>query len=145
MKVFRSMCFVLGLLALTVIITRCGGSKKESEEMTTWAEMDAYHNVMADAFHPLKDSANLAPAKANAELLASEAEKWAAAPLPEKVKNDEMAASLESLKTNSRAFAEKVNAGATDEELATLLNALHDEFHHIMEVWEGGGKHGEHH
>jgi hypothetical protein len=105
--------------------------------------MDAYHMIMAEAYHPLKDSANLAPARLNAEALAAEAEKWAATPLPDRVNNDEMTTRVENLKNSSRAFADMVKGGASDEELSTALTALHDEFHHIMEAWEGG--HGEHH
>ncbi len=134
--------FVAALIA-------CSGKKEHaegehSEDATTWAELDAYHMVMAESYHPLKDSANLAPAKANAEALAAEAEKWAAASLPERVNNDEMMTRIENLKASSRAFADKVKAGATDEELSAALTALHQEFHQIQEAWEGGG-HSEHH
>ncbi len=105
--------------------------------------MDSYHMIMAESYHPLKDSANLTPARANAESLAAEADKWAATALPERVNNDEMKARIESIKASSRSFADKVKAGAADDELATSLTALHEEYHHIMEAWEGG--HEEHH
>jgi len=144
----RSMVFLAGLVA---VLMACGGKKEGSEEAAgddmTWAGMDAYHMVMAESYHPLRDSANLAPAKANAEALAAEAEKWAAAPLPERVNNDEMTTRLENVKAASRAFADKVKAGASDEELSAALTALHEEFHHVHEAWEGGhgGDHKEHH
>ncbi|MBL7852561.1 MAG: hypothetical protein JNN04_16770, partial [Cyclobacteriaceae bacterium] len=87
----RSLFFLSGIVAL---LFACGGKKETSTEATgddmTWAGMDAYHMVMAESYHPLRDSSNLAPAKANAESLAAEAEKWASAPLPERVNNDEM-------------------------------------------------------
>ncbi|MBL7846392.1 MAG: hypothetical protein JNL40_02900 [Cyclobacteriaceae bacterium] len=134
-------------LLITIGLTwACSGKKEHSESAsseTTWAAMDAYHLIMAEAYHPLKDSANLAPAKANAEALAEEAEKWAASTFPERVNTDEMMTRVENLKASTRAFADKVKAGASDEELSTALTALHEEFHHIMEAWEGG--HSEHH
>ncbi len=34
-----------------------------------WAAMDEFHTLMAESFHPYKDTANLAPAKANAAVL----------------------------------------------------------------------------
>lgn len=142
----RSLFILFGLVTL---LFACGGKKEESTEAAademTWAGMDAYHMVMAESYHPMRDSSNLAPAKANAEALAAEAEKWAGAALPERVNNDEMTTRLENLKANSRAFADKVKAGATDEELSAALTALHEEFHHIHEAWEGGGGHKEHH
>lgn len=138
MKVIRTSIIAMTIVAL---ISACGGEKKHSEDQTTWAAMDSYHMLMAEAYHPLKDSANLAPAKAGAEALAMEAEKWASGTLPEKVDNDDMKKRIESLKTASRAFADQVKAGATDEELSAALTALHEEFHHIMEAWEGGHDH----
>lgn len=136
------------LISLAAMIGACSGKKESTEaaaesEPTNWQAMDDYHMIMAESYHPLKDSANLEPAKANAQLLAAEAEKWAETELPERVNNDEMKAKIESIKTNSRAFADKVLAGAPDEELAAALTALHEEYHHVMEAWEGG--HSEHH
>ena len=145
---FNSILFLTGIVA---VLFACGGKKEAATEATaddmTWAGMDAYHMVMAESYHPLRDSSNLAPAKANAEALAAEAEKWAGAPLPERVNNDEMTTRLENIKTASRAFADKVKAGASDEELSAALTALHEEFHHIHEAWEGGHDEGhkEHH
>lgn len=100
--------------------------------------------IMAESWHPLTDSASLVPARANAEMLAAEAEKWAAATLPERVNNDEMMTRIEDLKTSSRAFADKVKAGTSDEEFAAALSAIHEQFHAIMEAWEGAG-HSDHH
>jgi hypothetical protein len=109
-----------------------------------WKEMDDFHVIMADAFHPFKDSANLEPVKTHAEHLATEAEKWAATTLPEKVNNDTVRAKLEKLKTDTRALADKIKAGGTDEEVASQLTAVHDLFHEIQEAWYSGG-HKEHH
>jgi hypothetical protein len=109
-----------------------------------WKEMDDFHVIMADAFHPFKDSANLEPVRTHAEHLAMEAEKWAGAKLPEKVNNDTVKAKLEKLKTDTRALADKIKAGGTDEEVASQLTAVHDLFHEIQETWYSGG-HKEHH
>ncbi len=137
------------ILLFVGALVACSGDKTHSEDehggdSNTWAEMDSYHMIMAESYHPLKDSANLAPARANAEMLAAEAEKWASAALPERVNNDEMMTRVEDLKASSRAFADKVKAGASDEELAAALTAIHEQFHGIMEAWQGGG-HTDHH
>ena len=137
--------FICSIFVAGLIFVGCSGKKESSTASSnTWAEMDAFHMIMAESFHPLKDSANLAPAKANAESMASEAAKWASASLPAKVDNEEVKAMLEGLKASTRTFADKVKGGATDEELATSLTALHDEFHALHEAWQGGG-HEEHH
>lgn len=131
-------------LAFIWIVVLAACSKKEetqadaevaTEEVNDWAEMDSFHMIMAEAFHPFKDSANLEPAKTLAEEMATEADKWAAATLPTKVDTEDVKSLLAKLKTDTRALADKVKAGATNEELGADLTALHDNFHGIMEAW----------
>lgn len=106
-----------------------------------WKEMDEFHMIMAEAFHPYKDdSTNLAPAKANAEALAKSAATWQAAPLPHKVDNEEVKAKLEALKTGTAAFVETVKGG-DDKAIGAALTKLHDQFHEIQEAWYGGHEH----
>jgi hypothetical protein len=137
------------LVAALVIVTVACATKKEeakveeANEQKEWKEMDDYHMVMADAFHPYKDSANLVPAKAKAAELAASAQDWANAPLPEKVNNDEMKGKLEHLKNESAAFAQTVTT-ADDKAIGDALTKLHDLFHAIQEDWYAGGEEGEH-
>lgn len=135
--------YVLLLLTLSMACSPKKEGDHEDAEGRTWQAMDDYHMIMAESYHPLKDSANLAPARANAEALAAEAEKWATSEMPKKADNDEMKAHLEAIRSGSRAFADMVKASATDEELKLALTALHDEFHKVMEMWAGG--HSDHH
>lgn len=129
------------LLVVTGIFLGACSAKHESTENDAWAELDSFHMIIAEAYHPLKDSSNLEPAKASADLLAAEAERWASAELPEKMDNQEMKAMLAQLSGSAKGFADKVKSGATDEELGTALTALHGEFHNIMEAWEGNHEH----
>lgn len=139
--------FVIFALAL---VWACSGKKEETTAQKTeetaagesWKEMDDFHMIMAEAFHPYKDSMNLEPAKASAAEMAASAEKWFSAPLPEKVNNDEVKAKLENLKNESAAFVETVAKG-DDKLTAEALTKLHDAFHEIQEAWYGG--HGGHH
>jgi hypothetical protein len=128
--------------ALVLITVACATKKEEAKveeenEQKEWKEMDDYHMVMADAFHPYKDSANLVPAKAKAAELAASAQNWANAPLPEKVNNDEMKGKLEQLKVESAAFAQTATT-ADDKAIGDALTKLHDLFHAIQEDWYGG-------
>jgi hypothetical protein len=119
-----------------------GDSAAASQE--EWKAMDDFHMLMAESFHPYKDSANLAPAKEKAVELATAAETWANAPLPEKVRTDEMKAKLETLKTDAQAFAATAKT-TNDKAIGEALTNLHDEFHAIQEMWYGGkGAHHEH-
>ena len=107
-----------------------------------WPEMDEFHMIMAESFHPYKDSSNLEPAKVNAADLAKLAEKWTTAPLPEKVNTDEVKANLEQLKNDAAAFAQTVQTGDTTK-IGESLTSLHDLFHKLQEAWYKPGKEGE--
>jgi hypothetical protein len=109
-----------------------------------WKEMDDFHSIMAEAFHPFKDSANLAPAKEHADELASSAAAWQAAPLPSKVDNPEVKSKLDSLKSGTAAFVETVKSG-NDDAIGKSLTQLHDQFHEVQEAWYGGNDHDHHH
>ncbi len=142
-KHFKNLFF----LVLMVVAIACATKKEDAQEATAeeaeqkdWKSMDDYHMVMAEAFHPFKDSANLEPAKRMAGELLTSAEAWAAASLPKKVDNDEMKGKLEELKNESSAFVQTVAAGE-DKAIGDQLTKLHDLFHGIQEAWYGG--HGE--
>jgi len=128
---------VLFLLALV----SCGEKHKDHEaDNVEWKEMDEFHTVMADVYHPLKDSNNLAPFKKDADNLAAAATKWAQAPLPDKVDNDETKELLTQLEDGTQKLAQAVKDGDSDEIIAAKLTILHDTFHSIMEAWHKAGK-----
>ena len=120
----------------------------ETEKSTTpvdqdeWPEMDSFHTIMVDVYHPLKDSGNVRPIMARATELADEAEKWSSAALPEKVNNAEVKELLMQLKVGTRQLADR-NKEGKEEVVRTQLHELHELFHKIQEEWYGGGS--EHH
>lgn len=132
--------FLFALL-LAVIICACSAKKDATQEtgsggQNEWKEMDEFHEVMAEAFHSYKDSANLEPAKLRAGELAGIAEKWASATLPEKVNNDEMKEKIVKLKTESAALVQIVST-SNDKAIGEQLTKVHDIFHAIQEGWYG--------
>jgi hypothetical protein len=140
----------IACLAALIVAFSCASKKDDSAEtgdadQKEWKEMDEFHMVMAETFHPYKDSANLEPVKSQAGELVSSAEKWAASTLPEKVNNDEMKGKLEELKNESAVLVQTVSSG-DDKAIGDQLTKVHDLFHVIQEEWYGGGEHGhEHH
>lgn len=99
-----------------------------------WTGMDEFHMVMAESFHPYKDSANLQPAKQNASAMASAASKWLTSPLPHNVDNDAVKASLQQLSREANAFVETVK-DKDDIAVGQALTNLHDVFHALQEAW----------
>lgn len=144
----RNLFCIMCMIALSALA--CSGKKQDGHEQAhetaadEWKEMDDFHMLMAEAFHPYKDSANLAPAKEKAEALASSAEQWKNAPLPEKVNTDDVKTALAQLATDATAFASTVKSG-DDKVIGESLNKIHDEFHHIQEMWYGGHAHEHQH
>jgi hypothetical protein len=125
------------VLVAALLSTACAKKEQTAQSDDEWPEMESFHSVMAGAYHPFADSANLQPVKTMAEDMAREAEKWAAAPLPQRLNAEDTKSKLEKLKKDTRALADQIKAGSGDKEIGDALTALHKEFHEIMEVWRG--------
>lgn len=137
------------LFIVLAALIACTGQKQEKEaeqvsDAEEWPMMDEFHMIMAESFHPFKDSANLAPAIANAEDMAQLADKWSTTELPEKVNNESVKTLINDLKSASTAFVETSKSGDTTR-ISEELTALHDIFHHIQDAWYKGGNHGHGH
>lgn len=134
------------LVFIVLMIYSCGPKKEnadtqeETSSSNEWKEMDDFHMVMAETFHPYKDSADLAPVKSRAKELLAAADKWASAPLPKKVNSDGMKTKLQTLKSETEVLADVVQAGE-DKEVGDQLTKVHDLFHAIQEDWYGGHGH----
>lgn len=126
----------LSLLILSVVVlVSCSKKEKHEVESGDWKELNAFHRIMAAAYHPLKDSGNLAPTRKLINQLADEAEKWSGAALPDKVDTPEVKEKLQKLKTDARALANEIHDGASDEIVKNRMIKLHDQFHAVMEAW----------
>lgn len=137
-------------LLLFVSLIACSGKQETTTDESTaeettvetesddWVMMDEFHMIMAESFHPYKDSANIAPAIANAQEMAALAEKWNGSELPAKVNNESVKADLAALSNAAAAFVQTAQSG--DEALiGSSLTELHDLFHKLQEAWYGGG------
>ena len=143
----------LKALLIAALIPFSCDRKKENDQAASqstqsieWKEMDEFHMVMAETFHPYKDSADLAPVKAKADELVAAADKWSNAPLPEKVNNDEMKNKLQGLKSETEVLADVVQNGE-ENAIGGQLTKVHDMFHEIQEIWYTGenDEHGHDH
>ena len=131
----KKLTLYAAVISVTLFAISCGGKKhEEAANNNEWPEMDEFHDVMADSFHPFMDSANLEPAKANAAEMARIADKWADAPLPESMDNDEAKSNLSKLKTDANAFVQIVQGGDTVK-MGESLTDLHTLFHKLQEFW----------
>jgi hypothetical protein len=118
-----------------------------SHAASGWKEMDAFHQLMMQTWHPAKSSNDLAPARAKAGAMADAARAWAAAAVPKGCDTPETRATVARLATDSRALADLVaRAGSTDAQVRDALKALHDRFEPVEHGCRpaGHGAHGKH-
>lgn len=128
------------LFFLILIMAACASKKQDHAEegaANEWKEMDDFHMLMAETFHPYMDSANLEPAKLHASSLLRAADEWAAAPLPDRMNNQQVKTTLQKLQAEAATLAESVGV-ADDQLIAAQLTQLHDTFHELQEAWYGG-------
>lgn len=140
-KVIHFFLFIIFGLAVACTARKEHHENHETNDSATsddtWKEMDEFHMVMAESFHPYKDSADLGPARTKAALLSAAAEKWLNAPLPEKVNNEQVKNRLRQLQIDAQAFVEIAKTG-DDKVAGESLTKLHDLFHELQETWYGG-------
>ncbi len=142
---FRNNVLIFAILVSGVSFFSCSQKKEvhhDEEDLNEWAEMDEFHMIMAESFHPFMDSGNVEPAIQNAAAMEELAAKWATSSLPGKVDNDEMKRKLNALKVSTANFKAVVEQ-SDNTTLGDSLTKLHDLYHSIQESWYGSGeRHG---
>jgi hypothetical protein len=140
----------LAAISTIILVMACSGKKNGEHShggdehhaaAGDWTAMDEFHMVMAESFHPFSDSANLEPAKENADSLVAVATRWAASPLPDRFEDDdEIRFKLDQLKSDASTFEQTVEAG-DEKAIGESLTKLHNLFHAIQESWYNTAEH----
>jgi hypothetical protein len=95
---------------------------------TGWKELDAFHELMAAAWHPAKDSANLKPARDKAPHLVVAAKALADSKAPESCNTKPVNDAVKGVAADARAFEDLIVRQANDATLKNALKLLHDKF-----------------
>lgn len=111
---------------------RAEAARKKQVDEGRWPELDDYHAVMAQTFHPAEEG-NLKPLYANAEQLATKASILKKSVVPVKYQKPGVKESVDALEKESTALAKMVKKKKSDAELKKAIFALHDRFHEVME------------
>ena len=106
-------------------------SATASQANDKWAELDAYHDVMSQTFHPAEEG-KLEPIRKRAGELADKAKQWLDSKPPKVYESADIKALLVKLNAESKALADSVAKNVSDEQLKKDLTALHDRFHEII-------------
>lgn len=109
-------------------------SEQTEEEVVEWKGMDDFHMLMAESFHPYRDSANVEPVKQLAREMITSVNNWSEQELPSKVDNENVRQTMKELQEGAVALADLVEVG-DDQAIGESLTSLHDTFHRLQEAW----------
>jgi len=123
------------LAAQAADTTRKPMAEMEDYAMSGWKELDAFHMVMMQTWHPAKGKNDLKPIREKAQDLAAKAEKWSKSAFPKACDTPAMRTAVTKTAQQSLELA-RITAKGTDEELKAALKGVHDTF----EVVEHGCK-----
>ena len=101
-------------------------------QQPVWKELDDYHTVMAQTFHPSEEG-NLQPIKERSGELAAKAKTLQKSTIPAAYQKEGVKQSLDLLAKESKALDKMVRKKKPDAEITKSLAALHDRFHEVME------------
>ena len=125
-------CFFIASFVFTGLV--------HSQEKKSWKEMNDFHTVMSETFHPAEEG-HLDPIKKRSAEMMNKAIAWQKSTAPEGYDKTKVDASLKKLVTGTKELNNLVKAKSSDTVLKEKLSGLHDIFHEIMEKCEKGEHH----
>lgn len=104
----------------------------QAQEKAKWAEMDTFHGVMSQTFHPAEEG-KLDPIRKRSQEMVDKAIAWQNSTAPEGYDRDAVKKTLKKLVKGAKEINKMVQKNASDNELKEELTELHEVFHEIME------------
>jgi hypothetical protein len=119
-------------LLIVVALGFCINFLSVGQEMPAWAEMDAFHDVMSQTWHPVEEG-NYEPIKERADEMATAAKNWKESTIPSGyTAQKDIKKKLKELAKESKELAKEIKGGCSDEEIKKELEELHELFHAIV-------------
>lgn len=109
-------------------------TQKPAPKLEEWAEMETFHNVMAETFHPMEDG-EMKPILTRAQEMADKAKAWQHSMPPARYEpvKDSVNFYLDKLVAESQALADMVSKKAKEDDIKKNLTALHDRYHAVSD------------
>lgn len=101
-----------------------------------WKELDNYHMLMMQTWHPIKEKGDVAPIRAKAAEMVASARKLATSKAPKGCDTPALKNAASTLVADTEGVANLVSRKADDAALTAAMKTLHDQF----EVLEEGCK-----
>ena len=102
--------------------------------MSPWKELDEFHMLVMDTWHPAKEKNDMKPTREKANDLVKSARKLAASPAPAGCDSPKLKEAAAGMPTYAQNVSDLVAKKADDAALKAALKTMHDKF----EVIEGG-------
>ena len=113
--------------------------------MGPWKEMNAFHRVMGETWHPASQKGDLAPLKAKTKDLLSAAEAWSLSTppdMPASCRDSAVTAAAKKVAAETKSLVGLVDSKADDATLKAALKNVHDAFEVAEKGCAGHGDHG---
>jgi NTP pyrophosphatase (non-canonical NTP hydrolase) len=125
MKKLMSLLAMAGLFMISY-------TANAQEEAPVWQEMEAFHTVMSQTWHPIEEG-NYAPIRERSAEMMAAAEAWKKSEIPAQFKEvKDIKKKLKELAAETKELNGEITKGITDEELKEEMAEMHDLFHDIV-------------
>jgi hypothetical protein len=127
---------IILLLAGFVITT--SAFSQSANKMDSWAELNSFHKVMSETYHPSEDG-NLKPIKERSEELLQASVALHKSNPPAGIDKKIMEDATTRLAYGCKELMGLISLQASDEEITKKLASVHDTFHQIAGLCEKSG------
>lgn len=113
-------------------------SQKSAPKLEEWTELETFHNIMAETFHPMEEG-DMKPIMTRAQEMEDKAKTWQSSKMPARYEpiKDSVYFYLGKLVLESQSLGDMVSKKAKEEDIKKNLTALHDRFHAITALCYG--------
>lgn len=111
------------------------GINSAQGQKAKWTEMETFHTVMSQTFHPAEEG-KLEPIKSRSQEMLDKATAWKSSKAPEGYDQKSVKKQLGELVKGAKELNKLVKENATDAAIKERISSLHDKFHEIMEKCE---------
>ena len=106
-----------------------------SQEKVKWKEMEEFHTIMAQTFHPAEEG-KMEPIKSRSQEMLDKAIAWESSTAPAGYDQNAVKKTLKDLVKGAKEINKLIKENAQDNIIKEKLSGLHDIFHEIMEKCE---------
>lgn len=120
----------LPIILTTLLLV--GGLTGMAQAKAKWPEMEAFHKVMSQTFHPAEEG-QLEPIRTRSGEMLEKAIAWQNSSAPEGYQSKAVKKTLKELVKGAKELDKLVKDKGSDADITTKLTALHDIFHEVMD------------